>query len=404
MDEGDKQEAPAPQEAGRKRERRAGSGQVLPRGEGRWLIRVFIGMGPSTRKYRGKPIEGLVQKYRSQVVRGTKKDAERVLRDLLRNQDQGVTIEPTRDTLDTYLTRWLETSVRKSRRWNTAEEYEALLRRYVRGRIGARQLAKLTPLEIQAVYSEMLGEKLSARTVRYVHAVLHSALKQAVKWRLLATNPADSVDLPKQEREEFQILSDEQCRRLLDLAKGTREYALFALALASAMRPSELLGLQWSAIDGTNIRVVRTLSRRGKDWRFADVKRKRSRRAIEIDPETMRILREHKAAQAAERLAAGEKWVDQGLMFPDHCGAPERNRTIVDRFKRLLKRGELPDVRLYDLRHTGISLMLMRGINPLVVSRRAGHASVAFTLDVYGHLLPGQDADAATAMGSLLYR
>lgn len=372
------------------------AGQIVPRGEGTWLLRVFLG-----RDAVGK------RKYLNETFHGTKTEAGKHMREMLRQKDTGVEISRGRESLDSYLTRWLETAVEPRVREETARQYRSLLARYVRPRIGTRQLGKVTPLDVQAIYSGMTARGLSARTVRYAHAVLGSAFAQAVKWRLVAVNPMEAVDLPKQQREEMQVLTAEQSRTLLARAAETRHHAIIATALATAMRPSEYLALRWSDLDGKAFRVVRKLTwrRKPKDgepaWKFEDVKRKKSRRTIELDPETLRILQAHKVRQAEERLAAGKEWQDNGLVFPEANGAPMRDRTFVDRFKAMLE--GLPDIRLYDLRHTGATLMLLAGVPLKVASARLGHSSVAFTLDVYGHVLPGQDGDAAVRMGDVLY-
>ena len=121
--------------------------------------------------------------------------------------------------------------------------------RYVREPLGAIKLADLRPIDIQRVYQSMQVRDLSPRVVRYTHAVLSSALKQAVKWDMLHRNPASAVDLPRMVRKEMKAMSPVEASRFLEAAKGTRQYALFNFALTTGMRPQEYLGLKWSDVD-----------------------------------------------------------------------------------------------------------------------------------------------------------
>ena len=164
------------------------AGQIIPRGERTWLVRVFMGRDPESGK----------RKYVNKTVHGTLRDAQAYLSRTQRDRDLGVFFEPSRMTLDGYLDKWLETAAKPKLRAKTHRDYEALLRRYVRPALGSRTVSKIEPLEIQGLYADMQERSLSARTVRFTHAVLRSALHQAVKWRLIPQNPAESVDLPKQ--------------------------------------------------------------------------------------------------------------------------------------------------------------------------------------------------------------
>ena len=367
-------------------------GQIIPRGEGVFLVRVYLG------RTNGK------RQYANRTVHGTEGDARKERTKLLRERDLGVAVAPAKLTLGDFLDRWLRDAAGPRLRAFTLEQYTDLLADHVRPALGARSLAKLSPLDVQAVYAAMQAAGLSPRSVRYVHAVLNSALSQAVAWRLLPLNPCESVTLPRMIRKEMLVLSPEQARALLTAAEGTREASLWHFAIATGMRPSEILGLRWSDVKDNTVSVTRTLARRGKTWRFEDVKRPKSRRTVELDADTLEVLKVHKAAQAAERLALGQHWQDNGLVFPAEDGGPARERTLVGRFKRALKRADLPDLRLYDLRHTAATLMLQAGIPAKVASERLGHSTVALTLDTYSHVSPGMQREAASAVAALLRR
>ena len=367
-------------------------GQIIQRGPDRFLVRVYLGR------------DGGKRRYANRTVKGTRKEASKVRTAMLRDRDQGLAVAPGRLTLGDYLDRWLKDSAKARVRARTHDQYSDLMRLHVRERIGSRPLAKLSPLDIQAVYSAMTAAGLKARTVRYAHTVLFQALEQAKAWRLLPVNPAENLTLPRIVRTEMQVFTAEQARAFLASEEGRREYPLWHFAIATGMRPSEILGAKWADLTEGAVSVRRTVCWRGKEWTFEDVKRPKSRRTIELDADTLEILRKHKAAQAAERLALGEHWTDHGLIFPAESGRPIVDMTLVNRFKAALKRAKLPNLRLYDLRHTAATLMLMAGIPAKVASERLGHSTAAFTLDVYSHVLPNMQKDAATAIGSMLRR
>lgn len=364
------------------------AGQMIQRGERTWVVRVFLGREAGKRRYANR------------TVHGVKKDAERVLNELLLQQSQGIAVEPSKQTLSAYLDRWLEEACKQRVRKRTFEDYKALLVRHVRPRIGLRALAKLSPLDIQGVYSAMLEIGLSPRTVRYVHAVLRSALKQAVRWRLLAANPADSVDLPKQQRKEMQAMTADQVRAFLGGLAGKREHPLFLLAVTTGLRPSEFLAIRWADVDGPVLSVCRSLSRLGT---FEDTKRAGSRRTVRLNSGLVVALREHKKRQAEERLAAGAAWSAGDLIFPDHTGRPMHWRTLENRYKASLAIAGLSGFRLYDLRHTAATLALSAGVPVKVISEQLGHATASFTMDVYSHVLPEMQTEAAARVEALLF-
>src|SRR5680860_482338 len=168
------------------------AGQIIERGERKYLVRMYLGRDESGKR-----------KHHSKTVKGSRRDAERYLTQILREKDEGVFVKPSKQTVNQYLDEWLDTSCRPRVRERTYEDYAKILDRYVRPSLGMRKLAKLTPMEIQRLYNELGEQGLSPRSVRLVHAVLNSALVQAAKWRVIPQNPAELVDLPKQQHREI---------------------------------------------------------------------------------------------------------------------------------------------------------------------------------------------------------
>lgn len=373
------------------------AGQIIQRGAHLWLVRIFLGRDPSTGK----------RKYHNKNVRGTKKDAQQYLTSALRECDLGSFAKPSSEPLGKYLDRWLQTAAKPKLKARTFRDYETLLARYVRPWLEGRPLVKVTPFDVQSVYGKIIENGLSARTVRYTHAVLRSALQQAVKWRLLTYNPADAVELPRQSRKEINVLSTEQTRALLRAANKDRIGALFALAVTAGLRPSEYLALKWTDLDmkaGT-ISVTRSLEwLQGGGWQFAETKRSRSRRTVKLQKHVLRTLNKNKTAQEAARKEANGRWTDNGLIFTTRTGGPLDERNVAQQdFVRVLTAAKLStEFRLYDLRHTAATLALAANVPPKVVSEMLGHASAAFTLDVYSHVLPHMQDSAAAKVEALL--
>jgi integrase len=362
-------------------------------------VRIFLGREPATGK----------RNYHNHTVRGTKKDAQRYLTGVLRDRDLGTFAEPSHEPVGQYLDTWLETAAKPRLKARTFRDYQNLLKRYVRPVLAQRPLAKVTPLDLQSLYKGLLDSELSARTVRYTHAVVRSALQQAVKWRLLTTNPADALELPKQRRKEIQVLSTEQTRTFLKAARRDRLGTLFALAVTAGLRPSEYLALKWTDLDSDagTIRVVRSLDwPPGGGWEFTDTKRPRSRRTIKLQSHVVAALTRHRADPKTLRRAAGSRSTEHGLVFTTRTGGPLDERNVAQQdFVRVLKAAKLPtNFRLYDLRHTAATLALAAGVPPKIVSEMLGHASAAFTLDVYAHVLPHMQESAAAQVEALLMR
>jgi len=368
------------------------TGQIVGRGPRRWLVRVFLGRDHETHRRR----------YLSHTVHGPVRQAQSYLNKVLRERDLGRTVEGVTITLDEFVTRWLDTAAKPKLRDKSYESYESLLRRYIRPVLGERILSAVTPLDVQDAYQRMIDRGLSARTVRYTHSVLRSAMRQAIRWQLLAQDPTDGAQLPRLRRREMRVLSAEQSRAFLAALK-TNDGPVFAVALTTGMRPSEYLALKWQDIDwdrGT-VSVVRTLERAAGLWRFAETKRARSRRIIKLQDWVLETLKD---LEAITTRRSGCSWPDNSeMVFTSPAGRPIYSDKLAKGFKAILGHNGLPMIRLYDLRHTAATLALSAGVPPKVVAEQLGHASAAFTLDVYSHLLPHMQSEAAERVEALLY-
>lgn len=300
------------------------------------------------------------------------------------------------------LDQWLTTVVKARVRTRTFKDYEALLNLYIRPALGSRLIGTISQIDVQSLYAQMFERGLSARTIEYTNAVLQSAFRQAVRWKMLAQNPCAGVDLPRVRRKEMEALSAEECRRFLDVAEKSEWFPLFALALTTGMRPSEYLALKWSDIDwqrGT-ASVCRTIQVTRAAWTFDDTKRKRSRRLVKLQNFVMKALQELREKQEGEK--EGNCSSPQELIFISGAGLPLKQRTVKREFRKLLAIAGIRSVRLYDLRHTAATLgMCCRRLGKGHL-RSTGPCHVSFTLERYSHMLPSIQDEAAAKVEQLL--
>jgi integrase len=259
----------------------------------------------------------------------------------------------------------------------------------------------MRPLDIQTTYQEMIERGLSPRTIRYTHAVLRSALRQALQWRLLLDNPVDGVKIPQQLRGEMRSLTVEQAQAFLKAALATPHGPVLAVALTTGMRPSEYLALKWQNLDWSRqtVSVVRSVRRLDGRWCFSDTKRSRSRRPIRLQSWIVSLLRDLRTKASAQ----GSYSEARDLVFRTPSGQPINADYLAKQFRSILDLAGAPRLRLYDLRHSAATIALAAGVSPKVVSEQIGHASTAFTLDTYAHVLPHMQDEAAARVEAMLF-
>jgi integrase len=371
------------------RKRGNGEGSITRRKDGLYMARYTVqtATGSKRKTIYGKEREDVAEK----------------LADALSNRNKGLVFDAGSQTVGEYLERWLETSAKGSVRESTYESYRKQVRCYVVPAIGRVKLKGLSSMQIQGMYRAMLDRGLSPRTVQYTHAVLHRALRQAVRWGLIPRNVSEDVDRPRLRREEIRPLNRDQARHLLKTAgeAGDRFEALYVLALHTGMRPGELLGLKWGDVDLDEGGLRLNRAHVGRN--LTTPKTKRSRRRIDLSAASIAALKAHRRRQLEEQMKKAGLWKNHGLVFPSAVGTPLSHRNVVRSFKALLKRAGLPiSTRLYDLRHTCATLLLGSNVHPKYVQELLGHASIALTLDTYSHVLKGMDGGIGGAMDEAL--
>ncbi|MGA2513933.1 MAG: tyrosine-type recombinase/integrase [Candidatus Limnocylindrales bacterium] len=316
---------------------------------------------------------------------------------------QGIAQTPARLTVEAFLDQWLD-AVKPSLRPRTFASYSDLLRLHVRPRIGKVALAKLTPRDVQSLVNDRLAAGLSPRTVQYVHAVLRRALGHAEKWGLVSRNVARLVDGPRVRRAEIHPLTPDEARQLLASVRGSRDEALYTVAIAMGLRQGEALALRWSDVDldAGALTVRHTLQRLDRKAELMEPKTPKSRRTLSMPAPVLTALRDHRRRQLEERLAMGEDWQDLDFVFASGIGTPLDASAVTHRYQRTLLAAGLPRQRFHDTRHACASFLLAQGVPLRVVQEILGHSRISTTADVYAHVLPTLQKDAADRMGELL--
>jgi integrase len=376
-------------------------GSIRQRSKGSWEITIDIGRDPAT----GKRLRHF------QSIQGTKKDAQRRLHELLLSVEQGSFIKPKRITLGEWLGDWLNGYVKTNCSPRTLDGYHTIVRRHLIPNLGMIPLSQVQPQHIQQYYARALSDgrtdgkgALSSRSVLHIHRVLFQALNYAVRQGLLIRNPAQLVDPPRAKRSKMKTLIPQEVSMLLNIAQDTHYYPIIHTAVKTGLRQAELLGLRWRDLDLdlVSLSVTQVLYKRRGICQFKEPKSEHSRRRLGLSPSLALFLREYRTERETECLLLGKLLSEDDLVFGNVDGTPIDPGTLTHNFARIARRAGLPGTRFHDLRHTFASLMLLAGIHPKIVSEALGHSSVAFTLDVYSHLVPGLQEAAGKRLDEVL--
>lgn len=370
------------------------SGYILKRSDRCWIARIEHYKN-GRRRYVSKSF-------------GTEGEAKTHLQDQQSAQNRGEFVEPSRVTLSTLFDEWVET-VRTRVTERTADGYAGLLERYVKPSLGPKGVNQLETRDIQRLYANMQNRQgLSAQVVKHTHSALRQALDQAVDWKLIARNPADSLKrkLPKVDSIERRVLDELEAAAFLKACDSKPRGIIFEFALLSGMRPEEYLALQWRDLnfDKNTAQVNRALVRHKKAWRFQEPKTKGSRRTVSLPASLMRKLAAHKRAQAEHRLKCGSDWQALDLVFCAEFGGPLSIPNLTYRyFRPMLTAANLPQIRLYDLRHSHATLLLAAEEHLKIVSERLGHSTIRLTADTYSHVVASMQHRTSEKLEKMLY-
>ena len=367
-------------------------GHIRSKGNHSWQIQIYMGVGENG-KYR----------RHFETIHGRKGDAQRRLTELLSSLDKGIYTPPGRLTVAEHLNQWLEGYVKTNCSQRTLDGYQSIIETHLIPALGQVQLKHLHPQAIQSYYGKAC-EKLSARTVHHQHRVLSQSLKYAVRQGYLGRNPAELVDAPSPRKNTMRTLTPGEVEILFDTAKGNYYYPVVYTAVSTGLRQAELLGLRWRDLDldMLSISVSQVLYKRRGICQFKEPKTSHSRRRVAMTPKLALFLREYKAGREWLYQELGKQLTLDDLVFASVEGKPIDPGVLSHAFGRIAWQAGLEGVRFHDLRHTFASLMLLRGAKPKVISEALGHASVAFTMDTYSHIIEGMQEDAMALLDEVL--
>ncbi|MCQ4082463.1 site-specific integrase [Streptomyces sp. RB6PN25] len=401
-----------------------GEGTITKRKDGRYHAAAYVFRPDGTR----------VRKF---VYGKTRSEVAEKLTELQEKTRQGIPAATSAMLLADYLTYWLAAVAAARLKPSTLTSYEIMARLYIAPQLGKKKLNRLSPADVRLFLAEFKNSCLcclrgvdagrtedeqtccavgkccrrrpSARTVQYVHAVLRSALQQAVREELIARNVAKIVETPTLERQEVRPLDRTEARMLLKAARDHRLYALWLLLVSTGLRRGEVLALTWQDIDldKGQLRVRRNLQRIQRELVFGTPKTARSVRTISLPQKCVTALKFHREAQRRERASAGETWkpsADQpgGLVFTTPTGRPTDPRSLNRMLTVLCRRAHVRQVRVHDLRHTCASLLLAQGVDARTIMETLGHSTITMTLDTYAHVMDTTLKAAADRMDDAL--
>ena len=353
-----------------------------------WEGRLTIGTDPGSGKQVRKSFTGKTQKEVREKMQAAAVSV-----------NEGQFFEPSKMTVKEWFETWMK-EYSGDKKYFTIDQYNSFGKNHILPELGAVKLSALSPVHIQKLYNKLgseisgkTGKPLSAKSIRNIHGILSKCLNVAVDQGLIKSNPCDRVTVPKVVKAQIDPLTEEEQKAFLKAIQSHRYNVLFTTMLFTGMRISEAIGLTWDCVDAQKgtLKVYRQLQKRLKKdggYTFAPLKNSKTR-IVQLSPYIIDLLQKHKIKQQQQRLAAGELWQgfdnleeqETAFVFCDDLGQHLKQDTVRSDFKELC-----PDSRVHDLRHTFAVNSLQAGDDFKTVSESLGHATAAFTLDVYGHV------------------
>jgi integrase len=365
-----------------------------------WVAELMIGWKEVIDRKTGK----LRQKKNILKLYGKERNEVRdKLAEVVSSRAQGTFVEPQKVTVAEWLDTWLNDYKKMSLRLITWEGYATIIKVHIKPEIGSLPLKSLRPEHLQRLYNAKFESGLSPRMVRYIHTVIHGALKQAVKNGLVPRNVSEATSLPKQKKKEARVLSVEEQEKLVKAFEGERLGIAFYTLLGTGLRRGELLGLRWQDVnlkDGV-IHVRQTLVPVSGGFIFQEPKTKQSKRDVPLPTKLQKALKVHQKQQEWEKRIAGDAYQDHGLVFCREDGQPIKPRDFNAAFEVVTEKAGV-NINLHGLRHTFATRCLEQGIDAKTVSELLGHSTITITLDTYTHVMPERKRDAAAKLNEVL--
>lgn len=379
-----------------KRRRGNNEGSIYRRKDGRWTASINLGYVAGKRK-------------RKSVYGATRKEVAEQLNKLSLARQQGLPLGSDKLTTGEWLDRWLHSVEPPNTKPKTYTAYEYQIRVHLKPALGRIQLDKLQPDDVRRFIREKLDAGLAPKTVRHFRATLRAAFNVAVGDGIIPRNVVSLVKAPPLTKKVLAVLDRRQALNFLEIARTHRLGALFTAAISIGLREGEVLGLQWRDVDLESgvLTVNHTLQRvkpkghQSSKLMLLEPKTQKSRRQIKLPQVLIAALVSHRETQDRERILAGERWVETGMVFTTSVGTMLDQRSMLRSFSTLLSAASLPRIRFHDLRHSAATLLLAQGVHPRAIMELLGHSSITLTMNTYAHVLDELKAKTADSMDAI---
>jgi integrase len=366
-------------------------GSITRRGKQSWRIRFDVG------RANGKRVA------RAHTFRGTRKEAQAKLAELLASVAQGSYVAPAKMSVAAFVRSRVD-------QWEaditarTAQRYRQLTENQIAPHIGAMPLQKLVRLDVEAWHTKLRNGGLAARTIGHAHRVLSKALRDAERDGLVLRNVCKLQKAPRVADAEKAIVRD--VPGFIDKLRGTRLYVPAMLALFTGMRLGEILALRANRVD-LNRKIIAV--REALEWTKAHgvrpktPKSRAGRRDITLPDILVDVLREHRKAMLEMRMQFGAgRLPDDALLFANLAGAPLQPSNVSSEWGEIASHIGMPEITFHSLRHTHASQLIAAGVDIATISKRLGHARPSVTLAIYAHMFTSDDGKAAAAINAAM--
>ncbi len=365
-----------------------------------WEVTIEMPPDPVTKK----------RNRTTKTVKGTKKEAEQVMRKLISEAEKGYHVTNNKITVLEWVQTWLEVYITPNVSPTTLSRYEGMIKRYINPLLGNMQVQQLGTLAVQSwvnglKVSPSSGKEMSAATIKHAYHVLKGAMDKAVLAGIIPRSPCQGIMLPKGGKKAAVVYTEPQIKELIYWAKGTEMELVIDMELCLGLRRGELLGLQWSDIDWEHDKVRIVHNRvivNGKSV-MKEPKTANSVRTLDVPVQLMQKLKQHRMRCMERQLAMGSEYTVTDFIIVHPDGKPIYPEYLTQMLTKLQNRAGLPHCRFHDLRHLCASIMLLQGVNVKVAQERLGHKDISTTLNIYSHVLPSSAKEAAEKIGELVF-
>lgn len=339
------------------------------------------------------------------TVKGSKKEANAVMRQMIADLEKGIAVKKTNKTIADWLDEWLELYLP-----NVAETtrvgYKTKIRCYIKPAIGEILLQSLRAHHIQKMVNDMIARGLSPKNIRDTYNNINAAMKKAVVLRMIPYNPCEGVVLPKLKRYKAKVYDITNIHKLLEITKDTDMYIPVLLCVTAGLRRGELLALRWDNIDfKKKVLMIRHNMVRGENGFIIKApKSEAGIRDIRLGDEVIDELRKARKKYFEDMISYGTGFQNLNFVVRQEDGTPMMPDSMTRKWTRFVEEHKLPHIRFHDLRHSNATALIMAGVNPKVVQQRLGHADVNITLNTYTHVLPEMDVEAAEKLDTIMLK